>query len=188
MRTKLTAELMELIRVDREEHGLTLGAIMDRHKLGRGTAYKAIAGLDHSKVRKASPSARMMVSGLRVFRPLAADTSVDLLVLRSDGRALKCQCKCMYLARNGVHAMNLFTVRKWGPNASAVKHRYGEDEVDFFLGYAFETDSVYVFPFDATRQYKTTLYLWLLRQPTNHNGTERFNAEPYKNAFHLMFP
>lgn len=217
MRTKLTADVRERIRVDREEHGLTLSAIMDRHNLGRGTAYKAIVGLDDSKVRKASPSrrvvepvvgpprpelsranlgeaarqliaARMMLAGLCVFRPLAEDTPVDLLVLRTDGLALKCQCKCMYVARNGVHAMNLFTVRKWGPNASAVKHRYREDEVDFFLGYAFETDSIYVFPFDVTRPYKTTLYLWLLREPTNHNGTTRFDAEPYKNAFHLMSP
>jgi hypothetical protein len=30
------------------------------------------------------------------------------------------------------------------------------------------------------------LYVWLLRQPTNHNGTPPFDPEPYKNAFHLL--
>lgn len=215
MRTKLTSEVLENIRVDREEHGLTLPAIMTKHQLGRGTAYKAIAGLDDSKVRRASPSrrvvepvvrsprpelskanlgeaarqmiaARMMLAGLSVFRPLAEDTSVDLLVLRRDGVALKCQCKSLYVARNDVHAMNLFAVRKWGPTAKAIKHRYGSDEVDFFLGYVIETDAVFVFPFEVTRRFKSTLYAWILRQPTNHNGTPPFDAAPFKNAFHLL--
>jgi hypothetical protein len=215
MRTKLTPEVLESVRVDREEHGLTLTAIMERHELGRGTAFKAIAGLDDSKVRRASPSrsvvvpiarpprpalsranlgeaarqviaARMMLAGLSVFRPLSEDTPVDLLVLRRDGVALKCQCKCMYVARNDVHAMNLCTVRKWGPGAKAVKHRYTEAEVDFFLGYVVETDSVFVFPFEVTRRFKSTLSTWILRQPTNHNGTVPFDAAPYKDAFALL--
>ena len=131
-------------------------------------------------------AARMMLAGLSVFRPLSEDTAVDLLVLRPDGVALKCQCKIMYLARRDVHAMNLFTVRKWGPNAQAIKHRYGADEVDFFLGYVAETDAVFVFPFDVTRRFKTTLYAWILRQPTNHNGTPPFDAAPFKNAFDLL--
>jgi hypothetical protein len=111
---------------------------------------------------------------------------VDLLVLRRDGVALKCQCKCMYVGRGGVHAMNLFTVRKWGPGAKASKHRCTRDEVDFFLGYVVETDSVYVFPFEATERFRSTLNLWILRQPTNHNGSPAFDPAPFRNAFDLM--
>jgi len=94
--------------------------------------------------------------------------------------------KCMYVARGGFHVMNLFTVRKWGPGARAVRHRYSRDEVDFFLGYVVETDSVYVFPFDATERFKSRVCAWILRQPTNHNGSQPFDAAPFKSAFHLM--
>jgi hypothetical protein len=218
MRTKLTPEVLELIRVDREERGLTLSAIMERHGLARGTAFKAIAGLDDSKVTRASPSrrvvttidrpprpnlskanlgeaarqliaARLMLAGLSVFRPYNEDSPIDLLVLRPDGVALKCQCKCMYVvARSGAHAMSLCTVRKWGPNATAVRHHYRADEVDFFLGYAPETDAVFVFPFDVTKRFSGKLTTWLLRQPTNHNGVPPFDATPFRNAFHLLAP
>jgi len=188
---------------------------MERHQLSRGTAYKAIADMDDSKVVRASPSrrvvapvecpprpplskanlgeaarqiiaARLMLAGLSVFRPLMEDTPVDLLVLRPDGVALKCQCKCMYTGRSGVHYMNLFTVRKWGPGAKAVRHVYTRDEVDFFLGYVTETDAVYVFPFDVTARFKSKLSTWLLREPTNHNGSQPFDASPFKSAFHLL--
>src|SRR5262245_47194947 len=146
MRTKLTQDVLEAIRVDREDRGFTLTAIMERYALARSTAYQAIAGLDDSKVVRASPSrrvvqpidrpprpplskanlgeaarqiiaARMMLAGLYVFQPLGEDTPVDLLVLRRDGTALKCQCKCMFVDRNGAHVMNLCAVRKWGPNS-----------------------------------------------------------------------
>ena len=218
MRTKkLTPDVLESIRVDREERGLTLSSIMERHGLSRTTAYTAIAGLDDSNVIKASPSrrvvtpvvrpprpplskgnlgeaarqmiaGRMMLAGLTVFQPLNEDTPVDLLVLRPDGVALKCQCKCMYVGPNGAHVMNLVAVRKWGPNAAIVRHRYDSNEVDFFLGYAPETDDVFVFPFDATRRFKEKLTVWLLRQPMNRNGSERLDAAPFKNAFHLLSP
>ena len=72
MRTKLTPEVLESIRVDREEHGLTLTRIMERHGLGYGTAYRAIAGLDDSKVIKASPSRRVVA---QVERPPRPDSS-----------------------------------------------------------------------------------------------------------------
>ncbi len=215
MQKKLTPDVLESIRVDREVHGFSLSSIMERHQLSRGTAYKAIADMDDSKVARASPTrrvvapveglprpplskanlgeaarqiiaARLMLAGLSVFRPLTEDTPVDLLVLRRDGVALKCQCKCMYLGRSGVHVMNLFAVRKWGPGAQAIRHRYTRDEVDFFLGYAVETDAVYVFPFDVTQRFKSKLSTWLLREPTNNNGSQPFDASPFKSAFDLL--
>jgi hypothetical protein len=131
-------------------------------------------------------AARLMLAGLSVFRPLGEDTPVDLLVLRPDGSALKCQCKAMFVARSGVHVMSLCTIRKWGPNGQVVKHRYAREEVDFFLGYAVETDSVYVFPFGATERFKESLFIWILREPMNRNGSPRFDATSYKNAFDLL--
>jgi hypothetical protein len=129
----------------------------------------------------------MMFAGLSVFHPLTEDTSVDLLVLRADGVALKCQCKAMFVdGRSDVHVMPLCSVRKWGPGTKAVVHRYRRDEVDFFLGYALENDSIYVFPFDATARFKSKLSVWILREPTNRNGSPRFDATSYKNAFHLL--
>ena len=136
--SKLTPRVLEAIRVDREEHGFTLSRIMERHGLPRTTAYNAIAGLDDSKVRRASPSrrvvppferprrpplskanlgeaarqviaGRLMLEGLDVFQPFGEDTPVDLLVLRPDGVALKCQCKTMFIAESGVHKMPLRT-------------------------------------------------------------------------------
>ena len=211
----LTPEKLEAIRVDREEHGLTLTMIMEKHGLRRSTAYKSIAGLDDSKVQRASPSrrvvepidipsrppiskanlgeaarqiiaGRMLQAGLTVFQPIGEDSPIDLLVLRPDGVALKCQCKTMYPAKTGVHVMQLCTVRKWGPGAKAVRHRYTSDEVDFFLGYAFELGIAFVFPFDVTTRFKSALTTWLLRQPAGNNGTPPFDAAPYKDAFHLL--
>jgi len=214
MRTKLTAAQREAIRIDREEHGHTLWRIMERHGLPRTTAYRAISGLDDSKVSRASPTrrvvnferppraplskanlgeasrqliaARMLQAGLDVFMPIGEDTTVDLLVLRADGGALKCQCKTMFVEESGVHRMPLITVRKWGPNSKAVAHRYSPDEVDFFLGYAIEVDAVFVFPYEDTAHFKRSLSVWLLRSPVGTNQHVRFDATPYRNAFHLL--
>jgi hypothetical protein len=213
--TKLTPAVREAIRVDREQHGFTLTKIMERHGLPRTTAYSAIAGLDASKVKRASPTrrvvqpldipprpplskanlgeaarqliaGRMLLAGLDVFQPIGEDTPIDLLVLRADGVALKCQCKAMYVAKSGVHVMPFVTVRKWGPNAKAVPHRYTRDDVDFFLGYAVEVDKVFVIPFEATAHFKSSMHVWLLRQPMGNNGKEPFDVTPYTNAFHLL--
>lgn len=214
MRTKLTAQVLEAIRVDREERGYTLSRIMERHGLARTTAYSAIAGLDDSKVQRVSPTrrvqpierpprpplskanlgeaarqviaGRLMLAGLDVFMPLGEDTPVDLLVLRPDGVALKCQCKTLFIDKSGVHKMPLVSVRKWGPNTKASVHRYTCDEVDFFLGYVVELDMVFVFPFDVTARFKNSLTIWLLRGPAGNNQHQRFDASPYQDAFHLL--
>lgn len=129
---------------------------------------------------------RMLLAGLDVFQPIGEDTPVDLLVLRPDGVALKCQCKAMFVIDSGVHVMPFYSIRKWGPNAKAVQHRYTRDEVDFFLGYAVEVDTVFVLPFDATAHFKSLMTVWLLREPAGNNGKSRFDVAPYRNAFHLL--
>lgn len=217
MRLRLTPEVLSSIRVDREDHGLTLTEIAMKYELSSSTVQKAISEMDSSKVQKASPSrrvlppterpsrpslskgnlgeagrqmiaARLMLAGLHVFRPLMEDTPVDLLVLRMDGQALKCQCKCFYVTQAGKHVMNLTSTRKWGPNSKAVKHRYTRDEVDFFLGYAIDTDVVYVFPFEAVSNLKDSVGIWLLREPVGKNNFEFLDPTPFANAFHLMSP
>jgi hypothetical protein len=117
---------------------------------------------------------------------LGEDTPVDLLVLHADGRALKCQCKTMFIDRNGSHTMPLCAVRKWGPNARAVIHRYSRSEVDFFLGYVVENGDVYVLPYDVMTRFKARVSIWILRQPIGRNATPRFDPNPYLNAFHLL--
>lgn len=92
----------------------------------------------------------------------------------------------MFVDKTGVHVMPLCSVRKWGPKAKAIQHRYTRDEVDFFVGYAVELDLVFVIPFDDTARFKTYLSIWLLRQPVGKNQHQRFDATPYKNAFHLL--
>lgn len=216
MERVLTARKLEAIRVDREEHGFSLTMIMEKHGLRRSTAYSAIKDLDDSNVQRASPkrrvvqpldipprppiskanlgeatrqlvAGRMLAAGLYVFQPIGEDTPVDLLVLRSDGVALKCQCKTMFVdKKSGVHKMPLITVRKWGPNAKAVPHRYKRDEVDFFIGYAHEVDTMFVFPYEDTARFKAMLTVWLLRQPVNNNQHERFDPTPYRDALHLL--
>ena len=131
-------------------------------------------------------AARMMQAGLYVFQPLGEDTPVDPLVLRDDGVALKCQCKTMFVNASGAHLMPLCAVREWGPNSKVVKHRYTREEVDFFIGYAFEVDTAYVFPYECTAHLESILYTWILRQPMGRNGKTPFDLTPYKDAFHLM--
>lgn len=92
----------------------------------------------------------------------------------------------MYQLTRGVHKMNLVTVRKWGPASKAVVHRYTQEEVDFFLGYCLETDSVYVFPFSALVGRKKELTLWITQTPSGKNGSAPFDGAPYLNAYHLL--
>jgi len=172
---RVTAEKKAEVRADREQ-GMTLTQLMGKHSLARSTVFFLIKGCDASKVSRASPSrevvkevkhkdrpglsktdlgeaarqmmcARMMLAGIKVFRPMTEDTPTDLLVLKRNGEVLKCQCKYLYPLGNGSHRLNLFSIRKNGPNSKAVKHVYREDEVDVFLGYCLDDDSTYVVPY-----------------------------------------
>ena len=129
--------------------------------------------------------ARLMFANLSVFRPITEDTPVDLLVLTEAGKALKCQCKCMFQNKNGSHTLSLITARKSGPGKKVVVHKYTEKEVDFFIGYCIQTDSVYIFPF-STCAGKRVRTLWLCNSPRGKNDKDFFDSEPWRNAFHLL--
>ena len=84
--------------------------------------------------------------------------------------------------------MSLTATRKWGPNAKATTHRYTKEEVDFFIGYVVETETIYVIPFEAVAHLKSTLSAWFLRSPANKNGCDPIDVQPFKEAYHLMCP
>ena len=116
---------------------------------------------------------------------LNEDTPVDLLILL-DSCVLKCQCKLIYERPNGSHAMNLYSVRKWGPNAKAVKHLYTAAEVDFFIGYCVADDAVYVVPFADCKGHGDVLRFWINRLPRGVNQHVRYDSSRWRNAFHLL--
>lgn len=213
---KLTHEVMAQIQEDREVNGMTITEIAAKYSFSKGTAYAAIRDMDSSNVMRAAPSrpvvskverhhsrpplsktnlgeasrqiiaARLMFAGLHVFRPLTEDTPVDILVLRRDGTPIKCQCKCFFVEDSGRHVMSLVSIRKWGPSSKVVVHRYTREEVDFFLGYLIDNDSVYVIPFDAVSHLKRSVGTWVTREPVGQNKTKTVEMEQFKNAFHLM--
>lgn len=109
--------------------------------------------------------AKLLIRGMKVFRPLTEDTPIDLVVLTDTGRFLKCQCKCIFRSKGQQsHTMNFFSVRKWGPNSKAVQHKYTSDEVDFFLGYCIDNDGVYVVPYSEVDG-KKSASIWVTAKP-----------------------
>ena len=211
---KATPELVEAIRKDREECGMTLYELVAKYGLAKSTVFLIIRNMNASKVRRAAPSrrvvldvepmkrpnlsktdigeasrqmicARLMLNEVKVFRPMTEDTPTDLLVLKRDGAVAKCQCKYAWPASQGNHVLNLFATRKNGPRSVAVEHRYTKDEVDFFLGYCLDNDMVYVIPFDACNG-KRQLAMWILRDPTGNNGTASFDCKRYAGAYDLL--
>ena len=117
-------------------------------------------------------SARLMFQGVKVFRPLGEDTPIDLLILTSDGRALKCQCKCIYKeSSKNNHSMKLCSVRKWGPSSKVVVHVYTASEVDVFLGYCPDNDTVYVIPY-AEAKGRAAIQFWVTSERKNKHCGE----------------
>ena len=109
--------------------------------------------------------AKLLLRGVKVFRPLTEDTPIDLVVLTSTGNFLKCQCKCVFKPKGQHHhIINFFSVRKWGPNSKAVQHKYTPSEVDFFLGYCVDNDGVYVIPYSEVNCGKS-VSIWVTAKP-----------------------
>ena len=208
---KTTPEVIEAIRKDREQEGMTLYQLVTKHGLSKSTIHNIIKGMDASLVKRASPSrrvvqtvdhevrpdlsktdlgeasrqmicARLMLAGVKVFRPMTEDTPTDLLVLKSDGKVLQCQCKYIWPTRRGCHMMNLYAVRKNGPNSKAVLHPYTAQEVDVFLGYCLDNDSVYIIPHAACGGRKM-LTLWINRPSAGSCGTDGLDCSVFAKAY-----
>jgi hypothetical protein len=130
--------------------------------------------------------ARLMLNGIDVYKPLTEDTPIDLLILSKNGNVFKCQCKCLYVNKDrGCHTLNLYSVRKNGPNSKAVKHVYTMKEVDFFLAYCKETDNVYVIPFKECSG-RVEISLWLTKEPKGNCHLFHFDCEKFRNAFDFL--
>lgn len=211
MKRKITPEIQQSIREAREAEGLTLTELEHRFPFSRSTLFTVIRGCDDSNVKWASPNrrvvqpvqhkerpslskvdigeasrqmicARLMLAGVKVFRPMTEDTPIDLLILTREGRILKCQCKYVYPQPRGCHLMNLYATRQ--NSSTAKKHKYTEKEVDFFLGYCNDNDAVYVIPFSATGG-RSQFVFWVSRPP-RHSCPPLYDTANWKNAFQLL--
>ena len=207
--SKITEEIKTVIRKDREAGGSTLYDLAKKYGFSKSSIFNIIKDCNDSNVTKSSPSrkvietvtsverpklsktdigeasrqmiiARLMFNTVTVFKPMTEDTPTDLLILKKDGKILKCQCKYIYPAEKGNHILPLCSVRKNGPGDKAVKHIYTKDEVDYFLGYCLDNDSVYVIPLSSCNG-RSCLSLWILREPSE----ERYKneVEQYRNNF-----
>lgn len=197
------------MRSDRES-GMTLTQLMGKYGRSRSTVSYAVRGCDTSMVMKAAPGkrivpsveskerpglsttdlgeaarqmicARMMIEGIKVFRPMTEDTPVDLLVLRKDGSIAKCQCKYLFPSVRGCHMLKCSSSGR-GEERGTGRHIYTEKEIDFFLGYCWDNDDVYVVPrsFTAGRQ---ECALWILRGPLGRGNRESVDGEKFRRAF-----
>lgn len=210
---KISEQIRYEIREKREKEGLSIDQIAKMYHIGRSSAWSIVKDCDHSNVKRASPTRRvvkdikpsikrpnisttdfgeaarnivvgkLMLKEISVFRPASEDTSVDLLVLKKDGTILKCQCKSMWVSKNGSHILKL-TRRKKGTGDRNTRVKYSSEDVDFFLGYCLENDSVYVVPYLVTKDVKTVLSIWVLREPCNRSSG--FDYGKYKNNFELL--
>lgn len=187
--TRIPEDMRIQMRADREL-GMTLTQLAKKYGRSRSTVYSTVSGCDTSNVswtvgrrtEDVTPKdrpllsktdigeaarqmicARLMLNGVVVFRPMTEDTPTDLLIMKSSGEVLKCQCKYIFPTGKGSHTMSLFSVRKNGPNDKAVRHRYTLEEVDCFLGYCFDNDGVYVIP-NAITEGVQQLAFWVLRK------------------------
>lgn len=212
----ISDEVKQRIKTAREQEGLSLPALVAKFSLSKSTVYEVIKDCDSSKVKRASPTrkvvvpsafkprpplskadlgeaarqlilARLMFAGLTVFRPLTEDTPVDLLVLGEGETPLKCQCKYIYPTSQGSHQMPLKSVRKNNPTKKAYSHRYTAAEVDFFLGYCWDNDRVYIIPHRETRG-RASLQLWVVREPKGSNNKPAFDYKTFEEAYHLLDP
>ena len=211
---KITDETKTLIQKDRETIGLSIYQLADKYKISKSSVSSIVKNCDDSMVKRASPSrtvakettpvrrpnlskgdlgeaarqticARLMFQGITVFRPMTEDTPTDLLILKRNGKVLKCQCKYIFPRGNGSHLMPLFTIRKNGPGSKAFQHFYSNEEVDIFLGYCLENDTVYVVPFEEAKGRKA-LYFWVLREPVGSNSKERFDFKRYASYYGIL--
>ena len=113
---------------------------------------------------------------------MTEDTPIDLLVLHRGGSVSKCQCKYMFPTANGSHMLPLCAIRKNGAGSKAVKHVYTAEEVDYFLGYCHDNDTVYVIPFAECRG-RSSLKLWVSRQRAGTNGEPAYPIERWVSNF-----
>ena len=210
--TRIPIDVRQQMRDDREG-GMTLTQLMTKYGKSRSTVSFTIKGCDDSKVMWAAPGkkivkevksksrpelsttdigeaarqmicARLMLNGVKVFRPMTEDTPVDLLILKENGDIARCQCKYMFPSLRGTHVLSCHSNVR-GKNRGIGKHVYTEKEVDYFLGYCLDNDGVYIVPRSVTGG-RHDCHFWILRSPSGGNVGERIDEKQYKEAFDLL--
>lgn len=163
---------------------IRLRSVGERGPSGEWSTRPKLSKSDLGEACRQMICAKLLLQGMVVFRPLTEDTPVDLVILTPTGRFLKCQCKCIFRANGKTcHHMSFCSVRKWGPSNRAVKHTYTPDEVDVFLGYCVDNDSVYVIPYKDTRG-RSYANLWVTSGPILDRYSE--DSKKWCNAFNLL--
>lgn len=209
---KISDTIRQAIRNDRELNGMTLYQLVEKYEFSKSSIFEIIKHCDDSKVKAASPSrratiklspamerpklskadlgeatrqmisARLMLHGFTVYKPMTEDTPIDLLLLGANERIIKCQCKYIWPSKKAdCHVMACVSIRKNGANRTAYKHIYTKNEVDFFMGYCLDNDSVYIIPFSEI-QNRTMIHFWVLREPCRTKDTTAI----FRNNFDLL--
>jgi transposase-like protein/DNA-directed RNA polymerase subunit M/transcription elongation factor TFIIS len=204
----------EQMRRDREDSGMSIYQIAVKHGVSPSTVFTVVKDCDDSKVPHGSPGhkrvlpvtpmtrpalskvelgeatrqviiGRLMWSGVKVFVPLTEDTVIDLIVRRSTGAIVTCQCKYIFPEHDGSHSMNLFINRVNHQSHTSRHHRYTEKEVEVFLGYCQDNDSVYVIPNKKTCG-RNEVRFWIMRKRVGSNQMAGFDPEPWRERFDIL--
>lgn len=170
--------------------GITIDKVISREHLIEKVKPINIKKLDLSKTDIGEASrqlicARLMFNGLSVFKPITEDTPVDLLLINKNNKILRCQCKFIYLNKNGGHTLLFCTVRKNNVSKKAKVHVYTDKDVDFIIGYCIDNDSLYIVPIKEVNN-RRSVTLWLLREPTGRSQYEHFDYKKYENRYELL--
>jgi hypothetical protein len=145
----------------------------------------SLSKVDLGEAARQMICARLMLNGIQVFRPMTEDTPIDLLILKTGDVVAKCQCKYIWPAKGkGNHVMNLRSVRKNYQKSTVSIHNYTKQEVDYFLGYCVDNDSVFVIPFESIKG-KKSLNFWIMRESAGSNGKEN-NFANFKDRFDFL--
>lgn len=216
MRRKLTSEVLASIKVDREEHGLAMPALMVKYALSRGSVSTAIQGLSASRVVRAAPGRKAPQRPIRahlVRPPLSTTDLGETVRFLAVGRMVLAgltpfvpvrestaidililrqdgglsKCQCKWMWQDKAGAHVLKICTM--RNAGTGKRSatpYTESEVDFFVGYCADNGSFYIIPRAVAYQGRGKELRVWITREPSGNGRRSFDASAYKDAFHLL--
>lgn len=97
--------------------------------------------------------AELVRRGITVLQPFGDNERYDLVVDSGDDFH-RIQVKTGRIDNGSI----VFDIKSTGVNAHSTEHEpYSEDEIDFFAGYCFERDEVYIIPIQETGSHKMSL-------------------------------
>jgi hypothetical protein len=127
---------------------------------------------------------KLMLNGVKIFKPLVEDTPIDLLLLKRNGSVVRCQCKYMYRDKRGYHVLNNHSNGK-GEKRGKRSYVYSKLDIDFLLGYCSDNNVVYVVPIEAING-RSIIAVWISRAPMSNTNVDHFNGALYADAFDAL--